>query len=65
MLVETAFISNAADEQRLKDPVHQQQIAEAILTGVRGFFHSRPPPGTRVATLVAAQRAELRTVAGR
>ena len=65
VLVETAFISNAADEQRLKDPVHQLKIAEAILTGVRGFFHSRPPPGTRVAALVAAQRAELRTVAGR
>jgi N-acetylmuramoyl-L-alanine amidase len=65
VLVETAFISNAADEQRLKDPVHQLKIAEAILTGVRGFFHSRPPPGTRVAALIAAQRAELRTVAGR
>jgi len=65
VLVETAFISNAADERRLKDPVHQLKIAEAILTGVRGFFHARPPPGTRVAALVAAQRTEPRTVAGR
>jgi N-acetylmuramoyl-L-alanine amidase len=65
VLVETAFISNATDERRLKDPVHQLKLAEAILTGVRSFFHARPPPGTRVAALVAAQRAEPRTVAGR
>jgi N-acetylmuramoyl-L-alanine amidase len=66
ILVETAFISNSADERRLKDPVHQLKIAEAIHAGVRSYFHARPPPGTRVAMLVAAQRgAEGRTVAGR
>jgi N-acetylmuramoyl-L-alanine amidase len=66
ILVETAFISNSADERRLKDPVHQLKIAEAIHAGVRSYFHTRPPPGTRVALLVAAQRgAEPRTVAGR
>ncbi len=66
ILVETAFISNSADERRLKDPVHQLKIAEAIHAGVRSYFHARPPPGTRVAMLVAAQRgAEARTVAGR
>jgi N-acetylmuramoyl-L-alanine amidase len=66
ILVETAFISNGVDERRLKDPVHQLKIAEAIHAGVRSYFHARPPPGTRVAMLVAAQRgAEPRTVAGR
>jgi N-acetylmuramoyl-L-alanine amidase len=66
ILVETAFISNGADERRLKDPVHQLKIAEAIHAGVRSYFHARPPPGTRVAMLVAAQRgAETRTLAGR
>jgi N-acetylmuramoyl-L-alanine amidase len=66
ILVETAFISNGVDERRLKDPVHQLKIAEAIHAGVRNYFHARPPPGTRVAMLVAAQRgAEPRTVAGR
>ncbi len=66
MLVETAFISNSTDERRLKDPVHQQRIAEAIHAGVRNYFHARPPPGTRVAALVAAARAgEPRTLAGR
>jgi len=65
VLVETAFISNVADERRLKDPVHQLKIAEAIHAGVRSYFYARPPPGTRVAALVAAQRAEPRTLAGR
>ena len=66
ILVETAFISNAADERRLKDPVHQLKVAEAIHAGVRGYFYARPPPGTRVAALVAAQRGgEPRTLAGR
>jgi N-acetylmuramoyl-L-alanine amidase len=66
MLVETAFISNSTDERRLKDPVHQQRVADAIHAGVRNYFHARPPPGTRVAALVAATRAgEPRTLAGR
>jgi N-acetylmuramoyl-L-alanine amidase len=66
ILVETAFISNGVDERRLKDPVQQLKIAEAIHAGVRSYFHASPPPGTRVAMLVAAQRgAEPRTVAGR
>jgi N-acetylmuramoyl-L-alanine amidase len=65
VLVETAFISNSADERRLKDPVHQLKLAEAIHAGVRSYFYARPPPGTRVAALVAAQRSEPRTLAGR
>ncbi len=56
MLVETAFISNASDEKRLRDPVHQQRIATAIHQGVRDYFYDNPPPGTRVAALVAARR---------
>ena len=45
MLVETAFISNVADERRLQDPVHQRKVAEAILTGVRGYFYDEPAAG--------------------
>jgi N-acetylmuramoyl-L-alanine amidase len=56
MLVETAFISNAADERRLRDADQQQRLAEAIRDGVRNYFYDRPPPGTKVAALSAAQR---------
>jgi N-acetylmuramoyl-L-alanine amidase len=56
MLVETAFISNASDERRLRDPVHQQRVAEAIRSGVRDFFYDKPPPGTRLAALASSRR---------
>jgi N-acetylmuramoyl-L-alanine amidase len=56
MLIETGFISNAADERRLRDASHQQNIAEAIRSGVRSYWHENPPPGTRLAALAAQRR---------
>jgi N-acetylmuramoyl-L-alanine amidase len=56
MLVETAFISNAADERKLRDAGFQQRVAGAIHAGVRDFFYDNPPPGTRLAALAAARR---------
>jgi N-acetylmuramoyl-L-alanine amidase len=56
MLVETAFISNASDERRLRDHDFQQRVAEAIHAGVRAFFYDKPPPGTKLAAIVAARR---------
>ena len=50
MLVETAFISNPEEEQKLRDPKHQQRIAKAVLTGIRTYFHNSPPPGTWLAS---------------
>jgi N-acetylmuramoyl-L-alanine amidase len=58
MLVETAFISNATDERRLRDPDHQQLLASAIGKGVRNYFYEKPPPGTRIAALAAVRRGE-------
>ncbi|MCB1858913.1 MAG: N-acetylmuramoyl-L-alanine amidase [Gammaproteobacteria bacterium] len=49
ILVETAFISNPGEERRLKDPRHQQKIAEAIMAGIRAYFSSHPLPGTLLA----------------
>ena len=62
MLVETAYISNPSEERRLKDPRRQDQLAMAIHSGIRGFFYENPPPGTRVAELVATQRAPDRKI---
>jgi len=56
MLVETAFISNADDERKLRDAAYQQRVAEAIHAGVRNFFYDKPPPGTKLASLAAARR---------
>ena len=60
LLVETAFISNPGEEKRLRSAKHQQRVAKAILSGVRNYFISNPPPGT-----VLAQRAEMQRDARR
>lgn len=46
VLVETAFITNPVEEKKLKSPEHREQLAQAILQGVRNYFQSTPPPGT-------------------
>ncbi|MBB1125395.1 N-acetylmuramoyl-L-alanine amidase [Thiospirillum jenense] len=46
LLVETAFISNPNEENRLRDAAFQKQIAQAVFTGIRGYFHRYPPPET-------------------
>jgi N-acetylmuramoyl-L-alanine amidase len=43
ILVETAFISNPDEERRLTDERYQQQIAAAILGGIRRHLASHPP----------------------
>lgn len=53
MLIETAYISNPDEERKLRDPAHQGRLAEAIHAGVRKFFYASPPPGTRIAQIVA------------
>ena len=37
MLVETAFLSNAREEKRLKNARHQEKLAKAIFKGVRRY----------------------------
>ncbi|MEJ8567629.1 N-acetylmuramoyl-L-alanine amidase [Elongatibacter sediminis] len=49
ILVETAFISNPAEEARLKDPKWQRKMAGAIARGVQDYFVFSPPPGTWIA----------------
>jgi N-acetylmuramoyl-L-alanine amidase len=51
MLVETAYISNPAEERRLRNDDHQDKLASAIFAGLRGYFEENPPPGTRFASL--------------
>ncbi len=43
ILVETAFISNPEEEQKLKSDIHQQRFAESILGGVKRYFAQNPP----------------------
>ena len=49
MLVETAFISNPAEEKKLNDASHRNKLAASIVEGVRDYFSVQPPPGTWLA----------------
>ena len=42
ILVETAFISNPEEERLLRSSSHQDRIAQAMLTGITGYFASSP-----------------------
>jgi N-acetylmuramoyl-L-alanine amidase len=46
MLVETGFITNRGEEQKLNDPAHRSRLAAAITSGVRKYFAEQAPPGT-------------------
>lgn len=50
VLVETAFISNPDEERKLRDPAHQERLAQAIGNGIQNFFYLSPPPGTWIAS---------------
>ena len=43
ILVETAFISNPDEEKKLRDPVYQNKMADAISDGIRRYFSKNPP----------------------
>jgi len=43
ILVETAFISNPEEEKRLRDDGYQDQMARAILAGIKRYFAKNPP----------------------
>lgn len=44
ILVETAFINNAEDRQRLLHPNFQERTARAIVRGLARYFEERPDP---------------------
>ncbi len=47
VLIETGFLSNAADERRLSDPRQREAIAEAMASAIDGYFQ---PPRLYAAT---------------
>jgi N-acetylmuramoyl-L-alanine amidase len=62
ILVETAFISNPAEEKRLNNPVERTKLAEAILDGIRNYFRMTPPPGTWFAANSGRQKPNRHVV---
>jgi N-acetylmuramoyl-L-alanine amidase len=63
MLVETAYISNPQEEQRLRTQAQQARLAAAIQRGVHDYFYANPPMGTRIAQLVSGGSARAPVLA--
>ncbi|MBV4461180.1 N-acetylmuramoyl-L-alanine amidase [Pseudomonas sp. COR58] len=59
ILVETGFISNARDSQRLVNPRHQQAIADGLFDGLQRYFQKNPP----LDSYLAWQQAQKNPVA--
>lgn len=51
ILVETAFLSNPTEEQKLVQKNFQQQLSAAIFSGIKRYFAHNPPEGTYYAGL--------------
>lgn len=49
ILVETGFISNPQEAERLATPAYQDKLARAIRRGIQSWFARQPPPGTLLA----------------
>lgn len=54
ILVETGFISNPLEAERLSNAGYQRNMASAIFAGLGDYFLGSPPPGTQVALSVRA-----------
>ncbi len=50
MLVETAYISNPAEERNLRSSAYQERLARAIESGIVNYFQRHPPDGTNYAS---------------
>ena len=43
VLVEAAFISNPEEEAKLNSDAYQDQVADALMRGIEGYFSKNPP----------------------
>jgi len=43
VLLETAFISNPEEEQRLRSSDYQNQLVDAVMRGIERYFSKNPP----------------------
>jgi N-acetylmuramoyl-L-alanine amidase len=50
VLVEAAFISNPTEEIKLNSEEYQNQLADALMRGIEGYFSRNPPLARNNAT---------------
>lgn len=49
ILVETAYISNPDEEQKLRNKAYQEKLGRAIVDGIKRYFSYSAPPGSMLA----------------
>lgn len=59
ILVETGFISNARDSQRLVTARHQQAVADGLFEGLQRYFVKNPPIDSYIAWQQQQQKAQV------
>jgi N-acetylmuramoyl-L-alanine amidase len=64
LLIETGFISNPGEAERLAMPAYQDKMARAIRRGIQSWFARQPPPGTLLAWQREQGGREVTIVAG-
>jgi N-acetylmuramoyl-L-alanine amidase len=43
VLVEAAFISNPEEEAKLNSNAYQEELSDALMRGIEGYFSKNPP----------------------
>ena len=59
ILVETGFISNARDSQRLVTARHQQAVADGLFEGLQRYFQKNPPANSYIAWQQAQKKMQV------
>lgn len=59
MLVETDYLSDPAEELKLRTRWYQKRMADAIFQGILAFFRAHPPSGTLFAAQLNARKSRL------
>jgi N-acetylmuramoyl-L-alanine amidase len=58
ILVETGFMSNARDSQRLVTARHQQAVADGLFEGLQRYFQKNPPLNSYIAWQQQQEKAQ-------
>ena len=58
ILVETGFISNPRDAQRLVTARHQQAVADGLFEGLKRYFQKNPPMNSYMAWVQAQKNSQ-------
>lgn len=56
VLVESAFLTNPKEEQKLRSAVFQKRLATALHDAVMNYFERKAPPGTILASRMQTQK---------